>query len=45
VLQIRGGTIRLGIEAPEEVSIRRAELADRRLPSVPPVTTALAAAQ
>jgi len=26
VLRIQGGTIRLGIEAPKEVSIRRAEL-------------------
>lgn len=29
VLRIQGGTIRLGIEAPQEVSIRRAELVRR----------------
>jgi carbon storage regulator len=29
VLRISGGTIRLGIEAPKDVSVRRAELAAR----------------
>ncbi len=30
VIGIRGGTVRLGFEAPQRVSIERKELADRR---------------
>jgi len=30
ILQIRGGTIRVGIEAPREINVRRGELARKK---------------
>jgi carbon storage regulator CsrA len=36
VLRIRGNTVRLGIEAPAECRVRRAELPQTSLPDCPP---------
>lgn len=36
VLAVRGGRIRLGIEAPADVTVRRCELAPARRPAVLP---------
>lgn len=41
VLHVKGSGIRLGITAPDEVSIRRGELAPLGLPSLLPETPAL----
>ena len=38
ILQVRGQAVRVGIEAPRNVRVLRAELADRK-PSAPVVTT------
>jgi carbon storage regulator len=35
VVEVRGGKVRLGIEAPQEVRIYRSEIADRNLAKIP----------
>ena len=40
VLEVKGGRVRLGIEAPVEISVRRKELADIEVPQPEAVLSA-----